>query len=240
MELLDPEREEIIHDGLEPCPYLPERVARMPLRRQLRELTPEEFDESLAGGDRRVGRMLYRTACPSCQACEPIRVVVQEFQPTRSQRRVRRRNADVTVSIGPARFDEERLALYNRHKLERGLSTSGQPMRRLGYEAWFVRTCTRTVEFSYRVDGRLAGVSILDLGARDASSVYFFFDPDEHRRSLGVFSVLTEVEWMRRAGGRYYYLGLYVADCRHLSYKANYHPHERRVGGVWVRAPVVH
>jgi arginine-tRNA-protein transferase len=67
--------------------------------------------------------------------------------------------------------------------------------------------------------------------------VYFYFDPDEGKRSLGTFSVLAELAWWRRQKGRYHYLGLYVEDCRHLVYKARFFPHERRVGGVWTRFP---
>ncbi len=228
-------REQVVHDEPEPCPYLEGQTARMPLRWQFRRVEPVAFDESLAQGDRRVGRMLYRTACADCVACEPIRIPVDEFRPTRSQRRVIKKNQDVRIELAPATFSPEKLALHNRHKGERGLSRSGSLMNRQGYEGWFVNSCTDTVEMRYSVDGRLIGVGILDLGERDSSSVYFFFDPDESRRSLGVFSVLMECAWLRRQGGRYHYLGLYVADCRHLAYKAIYRPHERLVDGVWER-----
>lgn len=231
-------RERVVHDELEPCPYLEGRQARMPLRWQLRRLDPDEIDASLASGDRRVGRMLYRTACPGCNACEPIRVPVAEFAPSKSQRRVWRRNHDVRVEVGRPVFTEEKLELYNRHKVERGLARRERLLTRQGYEGWFLHSCLRTVEMRYMVpdeDGeeRLIGVGILDLGRNDSSSVYFFFDPDEHRRSLGVYSVLVEISWLRRRGGRHHYLGLYVEDCRHLAYKAGYRPNERLVRGVW-------
>ena len=66
----------------------------------------------------------------------------------------------------------------------------------------------------------MIGVSILDFGEQDISSVYFYFDPEYSNRSLGNFSVLFEVEWMKQQHMRYYYLGLYVAECSHLNYKA--------------------
>ena len=226
-------REQVVHDEVEPCPYLEGQEARMPLRWQLRSLSPEEVDESLAQGDRRVGRMLYRTTCPSCVACEPIRIPVNEFELTRSQRRVWKKNQDVRVEFGRARFSQERLDLYNRHKMERGLSRNERTMTQKGYESWFLQSCCQTIEMRYRLEGRLIGVGIVDLGKLDSSSVYFYFDPDESRRSLGVFSVLVENTWLRGRGGRYHYLGLYVGDCRHLSYKADYHPHQRRIEGSW-------
>ncbi len=226
-------REQVVHDEVEPCPYLEGEQARMPLRWQFRGLAPQEFDRCLDAGDRRVGRMLYRTACPSCTACEPIRIPVDQFRPTRSQKRVWKRNADLKVETGPASFSEEKLALYNRHKIERGLSRNEQEMTRRGYEGWFLQSCARTVEMRYTLGDKLVAVGILDLGTRDSSSVYFYFDPDESRRSLGTFSVLMEVAWLRQGGGRYHYLGLYVERCAHLVYKASYFPHERRIDGAW-------
>jgi len=226
-------REQLVHDQPEDCPYLEDRTARMPLRWQLRGLSGEELDAALAEGDRRVGRMLYRTACPSCTACEPIRVPVERFRPSRSQRRVWRKNKDVKVTVGPATFSQEKLDLYNRHKLDRDLSRTEQEMTRRGYEGWFLHSCVQTVEMCFELEGRLAGVSIVDVGARDTSSVYHFFEPDLAQRSIGTFSALVEIAWARSRGGRYHYLGLYVQDCQHLSYKANFAPNERRVDGRW-------
>lgn len=224
----------IVWDQPEACPYLPGQTARLPLRVPKRMLNPQEVDEQLAAGDRRSGRMLYKTTCPACSACEPLRVPVADFVPSKSQRRVWAKNVDeITVRVGPPIIDEARLTLFNRHKMERGLSRSGEPMTALAYRQWLVDTCMETVEVAYFEGDKLLAVSILDLGLHAASSVYHYFDPDASRRSLGVFSALIEMEWLRQQGKRWYYFGLYVADCSHLSYKAEYRPHERLVDGVW-------
>lgn len=228
-------REVLVHDEPEPCPYLDGQTARLPLRWQRSALTGEAFDAALAVGDRRVGRMLYRTSCPVCSACEAIRIPVETLLPTRSQRRAWRRNQDLAVEVGPVTLTDEKLTLFNRHKLERGLSRDGAPMSAESYANWFVRTCTTTVEMLYRAEGRLLGVGIVDLGERDSSSVYFYFDPDASDRSLGTFSVLFEALWLRSRGGRYHYLGLYAEASVHIAYKARFFPHERRVGGTWQR-----
>jgi arginine-tRNA-protein transferase len=209
----------------------------MPLRYQLHRLRPADFDLRLAEGDRRVGRLLYRTSCAQCVACEPIRVPVDRFAPSRSQKRALQKNRDVQITIGPATYSDEKLALYNRHKQERGLTRGTDALTRVGYEGWFVHSCVETLEMRYTVDDRLIGVGIVDRGAQDASSVYFYFDPDEDRRSLGVFSALAEIMWLQSQGGRYLYLGLWVEDCRHLYYKASYAPHERRMDGEWREIP---
>ena len=225
--------EQLVYQEIEACPYLPNRQACMPLRWQMRPPTPDEFDESLCEGDRRVGRMLYRTQCPSCNACEAIRVSVADFHPSKSLRRVWNSNQDVVVKLAPAVFSEDRLSMYNRHKIERGLSKTNRPMSRQSYDNWFLYSCADTREFRYFIDKKLVGISIVDFGRNDISSVYFFFDPDFSNRSLGTFSVLHEINWMRERGMRYYYLGLYVEDCANLNYKGRFYPHQRLINNKW-------
>ena len=55
-------------------------------------------------------------------------------------------------------------------------------------------------------------------------------------RSLGVFSVLHEIEWAKRHGIPHYYLGYWVHGAATMQYKANYRPHELLDRGEW-RAP---
>ena len=226
--------ETIVYDSLEPCPYLDDQVSRLPLRYQRRRPSASEFDDSLGQGDRRVGMMLYRTNCPTCRACEPIRVPVMTFKPSKSQRRLLNKNKGLQVKLGPAIFTQERLELFNRHKFERGLNKNERPMKRSGYENWLLHSCANTREFRYYFEEKLIGVSILDFGERDVSSVYFYFDPDFAHLSLGTYSALFEIMWMRSRALRHYYLGLYVADCSHLSYKARFYPHQRLINGEWV------
>jgi arginine-tRNA-protein transferase len=226
--------QKLVYDGLQRCPYLDGRVARMPLYRQLRRLTLDETDARFANAERRVGVCLYRTACPTCTACEGLRVPVATFRPSKSQRRVRNRwKGHGRVEVGPVTFDDEKLALFNRHKLERGLAESGEAMDAEGYIGWLVHSCVLTVEMRYYYDDELVGVGIVDLGRTAASSVYFYFDPDRSDLSPGVYSVLQELELCRRTGRDHLYLGLYVSDCSRLAYKASYKPHERLVDGDW-------
>ena len=222
--------ERIVYDGIDTCPYLDGERQRTPLRYQFIDITPEGLDESLAGGDRRVGRMVYRTDCPTCTACEPIRIPTQTFKSSKSQRRILRKNEDVRVLMAPASFSPEKLRLFNRHKLERGLSAKERAYTRSGYERWLIESCVDTREFRYMIDDKLIGVSILDFGSKDISSVYFYFDPDYDDRSLGTFSALFEIQWMKSQGMRHYYLGLYVEECSHLNYKASGSITERFVG----------
>ncbi|WP_231511136.1 arginyltransferase [Chondromyces apiculatus] len=226
----------VVHDEVGACPYLSEQVARTPLRVPIRSLTPAEFERRLDEGNRRQGRLLYRTECPSCVACEPIRLLVDEFVPGRTQRRVQRRGAEVfSVEMGAPTLSRERLALYNRHKRGRNLMRDDGVLGADGYHAFLVDTCCQTFEIRYRIEGRLAGLAVVDRGERSLSAVYTYFDPALEHLSPGVFSILTQIDLCRSWGLSYLYLGLYVAECPRMVYKSAYLPHERRIDGHWTR-----
>jgi len=215
------------------CPYLPGRTAVLPTRWYPETISPETFDALLERSDRRVGQTLYRPNCPSCSACKGIRIPLKDFTPSKSQKRVVRQNEDIRITRGPPSVDSRRLALFNRHKLERNLADSPTSIEH--YANWLAVSCVHTMEIDYWHNDDLVGVSILDLGATSASSVYFYFDPSHSERSLGTYSVLHEAEWLLSRGLRYYYLGLWIEECSSMSYKSRFHPHERLEDGVWVR-----
>jgi arginine-tRNA-protein transferase len=139
------------------------------------------------------------------------------------------------MEIATPILSRRRVALWNRHRQSRGLMTEHSRRDPIGYQEWLVDTCAPTVEIRYLLDKKLIAVSLLDLGRISANSAYHYFDPAWARFSLGVYSVLNEVEWCRSQGIRWYYLGLWVKSCEALHYKTNYAPHERLVKGKWVR-----
>ncbi len=225
----------VVHDAPSHCPYLPAQLSRLPLRLPIRRLQRRELDQRLTAGDRRQGLMLYRTACPECSACEPIRIDVTRFRPGRTQRRVwRRGDACIETEVGPLEPTLEKVTLYNRHKRGRGLSTGERSIDLDGYTAFLGESCCDSFELRYRVDGKLMGVAVVDRAEQALSAVYFYFDPDHEALSPGVYSVLKQVELCRRWGLRYLYLGLYIAECGSMAYKRRYLPHERLLGGRWV------
>jgi arginine-tRNA-protein transferase len=225
----------LAYDDLDSCSYLPGRTARLPLEYPLRQLSGREFDERLAAGYRRTGDLVYRTACPDCRACQPIRVLVGEFRPNRAQRRAWRRGREaLTVELGPCRVDARRLQLYNAHKLARGLDREG-PISPYGYRAFLVDSCCDSFELRYFAAGRLVGVAVADRGEQSMSAVYCYFDPQIARLSLGTFSILQQLALCRLWGLEYLYLGYYIDEPCRMTYKATFRPHERLVGGAWVR-----
>lgn len=205
---------------------------RLPARR----LGRGELGVRLREGDRRQGVLLYRPSCPACQACEPIRIETDLFLPTRSQTRaLRRGNEALDVRLARPSVTPERVELYNRHKVERGLLIGNELIDIEGYQQFLVESCVDTVELSFRLAGELIGIAIVDRADDALSAVYCYFDPGQKRLSPGTYSILKQIELCRTWGLSYLYLGLYVADCAAMAYKSGFFPHERLIGGSWQR-----
>jgi arginine-tRNA-protein transferase len=219
-----------------PCPYLPVQTARLPLRLPARPLTRHEFSHRLREGDRREGMFLYRPTCAPCLACEAIRVNVNEFRPSRTQRRVfRRGEATLTSEVAAVSCSLEKVALYNRHKKQRGLLVRQELIDEAGYEQFLVESCADTFEVRYRLADKLIGVAIADRAADALSAVYCYYDPSYAKLSPGAYSILKLIHLCRSWGLPYLYLGLYIAACKPMAYKATYVPHERLINGEWKR-----
>lgn len=214
-----------------PCPYLPGMVARERAFRAER-LDGDGYHELMDRGFRRNGDLFYAMECEGCRRCVPLRVPAATFAPSRSQRRVLRRNADVTMTVRPPACSEATFALYRRY-LAFQHPTSAADGDYESFRASLYADVVDTVEAVYAVGDRTVAVSLLDVCARSVSAVYHFYDPDFADRSLGVYSVLAEIEWTRQLGVPHYYLGFWVEGAATMAYKAAYRPHEVLVDGAW-------
>ena len=209
------------------CQYLPEQNASNQYR-VIFKIAPAEFQEMLARGWRRFGPTYFRAACGCCAACVSIRVPVESFVASKSQRRALQKCRHIRFEVGTPRVDEQRLDLYARwhamREAERGWPES--PITAAEYEMQFCfpHPCAR--EFRYFDGRKLVGIGYVDETAEALSSIYFFFDPDYKDLSLGVTSVLCEIAAARERGLRHLYLGYRVLGCPSMEYKAQYRPHE--------------
>src|SRR5918999_4955296 len=81
----------------QPCPYLPGRLERKLFTHLTHDKPPTLIDNLLKGGFRRSQNVAYMPYCEGCQACVSVRVLVDEFHPTRTFRRVHEANRDLAA-----------------------------------------------------------------------------------------------------------------------------------------------
>lgn len=146
----------------------------------------------------------------------------------------RRGDSLLTVQVGRPRVDRNRVRLFNLHRDGRGLSSGDSPLDEQGYAEFLTDTCCKTVELSYWCDQELVGVAIVDAGRSSVSAVYCYYDPTFRLLSLGTYSVLRTIAFCRDTGRQYLYLGFFIAESPHMSYKASFRPHQRLIDGEWV------
>jgi arginine-tRNA-protein transferase len=103
------------------------------------------------------------------------------------------------------------------------------------YRDFFFNNIVNSVQLQYRIEDRLVGVSIIDIGYNWMNAVYFYFDPDESQRSLGTYNILRLVDLCRQWEIQFLYLGYYIGSVPAMSYKANFQPHYLFSGEEWYR-----
>ena len=215
------------------CPYLPGREARQ-FGFAAERLPAELYHDLMERGYRRNGAIFYGMDCPTCRACVPLRVPVDEFRPSKSQRRTRNRNRDVRVEFRRPQFERQTFELYVRYLRHQHPDTPMQECEQEFRRAFYDRV-VESLEARYLVGDRLIGVSLLDACSRSLSAVYHFFEPEQRHRRIGVLSVLLEIEHARSLGVPHYHLGYWIEGAPTMHYKADYRPHEVLHDGVWIR-----
>lgn len=195
-------------------------------------LSDRAMELFLASGYRRNGNCLYTMHCPDCSACIPIRLHPREMKLSRNQRRVLKKNQDITVEFAPITASEENIRLCEKFLRERYPHKNNDG--RSYYEGFFLNRIIPGMEFRFRLQGRLVGTGIVDVGQNWMNAVYFFFDPDEASRSLGTFNILSMIETCLKLDISCLYLGYYIEEVAAMNYKSHFHPHYLYCGdGVW-------
>jgi arginine-tRNA-protein transferase len=215
------------------CSYLEGREARSQVATPINLIDATLFSELARLGFRRSGLYVYRPHCDNCDACTPARVRVEDFRPRRSQRRCLAHNRDVLVTMKPLQFQEYHYQLYRRYQSARHPGGGMDRDDRDQYRSFLLTSRVDSMLLEFTLDDRVVMVSLVDRLIDGLSAVYTFYDPELAKRALGVFNILTQIEWTQRMGLDYTYLGYWIAQSRKMAYKAEFRPVEVLRDGHW-------
>ena len=219
-----------------PCPYLPDRVERRVVTELLGRESVILHDQLSLAGFRRSHGIVYAPACSNCQACKATRVLVREFTPSRSHRRILSRNCDLRFDEVAVIATSEQFKLFSKYQVSRHAGGDMAQMEFHDYQALIEKTPvdTRLIEFR-DVNKWLVAVCLAARLERGLSAVYSFFDPELRRRSLGIFMILRLVDEVKRLDLDHVYLGFWIDGCSKMSYKARFQPIEMKTPEGWRR-----
>ena len=220
-----------------PCPYLEGQFERKVFTHMVGDKARDLNDLLTQGGFRRSQNIAYRPACETCRACVSVRILANEFRPSRNMRRVLAANEDLIGSVHDAEPSTEQYSLFRRYLDSRHRQGGMSDMSVLDY-AMMVEDShvdTRIIEYRRRGpdsfitgkgDGELVAVALTDIMGDGLSMVYSYYDPDLDKRSLGAFMILDHVRRARATGQPHVYLGYWVRGSRKMAYKVRYQPQE--------------
>ena len=233
-----------------PCPYLAGQEERKVFTHLVGERAPELNNLLTHGGFRRSQSIAYRPACERCRACVSVRVIADEFRPTRNMRRVIERNADLAGEMRVPVPTSEQFSVFRAYLDARHCDGGMADMTVLDY-AMMVEDShvqTRLIEYRRRGadagphlgiagqgEGELLAVALTDVLKDGLSMVYSFYEPEPVGRSLGTFMILDHIARARRMGLAYVYLGYWVRGSRKMDYKGRFLPQQRLAPEGWQR-----
>ncbi len=227
-----------------PCPYLPGKQERKVFT-ELNGPHAGELNDALGRiGFRRSQGVAYRPSCAGCSACISVRVVSHAFEANATQRKLIRRNGDLTVAACRPWATDEQFQLLRGYLASRHPGGGMVGMDEDDYADMIEQSPVNSVIVEYREPslngelGKLVGACLTDRQADGLSMIYSFFAADDGGRpGLGNYIILDHIMCARAAGLPYVYLGYWVKGSARMEYKTRYRPIEMLTPGGWRLMP---
>ena len=217
------------------CSYLNRADAQTLFYDPRKIISKETYEKLTQIGFRRSGSHLYSPHCSDCNACIPTRVPVKEYQPTKSNKRVLKKNKDLKIVIEEARFSTHFYYLYERYINLKHPDGDMFPPSTDQFKTFLLSPWADSFFISSYLDKKLISVAVTDRQKQGLSAIYTFYDPRELKRSLGTMSILNQIRLCAELDLDYLYLGYWIKANQKMAYKVNFKPIELLLDSQWVK-----
>ena len=210
------------------CAYIPDNKVRM-LYKYIPKATSAFCTAVIQRGWRRFGKYYFHPTCEGCTECKSLRIEVNAFTPTRSQKRAHKRNVNTRIIVQKPTMTQMHIDLYTKYHSFKS-AKDGWSQKSISKQEYHENFVDGAHEFGkevlYIVDDKLVGVDLIDVLDDGISSIYFFYDPDFDKLSLGTFSLLYQIKLAKILDLEWIYLGYWVEGCKAFAYKTNFQPQQ--------------
>jgi arginine-tRNA-protein transferase len=210
------------------CAYIPNNKVRM-LYKYVPRATSAYCTAVIQRGWRRFGKYYFHPTCEGCNECKSLRIEVDAFKPSRSQKKAQKRNVNTRIIVQKPTMTQMHIDLYTKYHSFKS-AKDGWSQKSITHQEYHENFVEGAHEFGkevlYIVDDKLVGVDLIDVLDDGISSIYFFYDPDYDRLSLGTFSLLYQIKLAKILDLEWIYLGYWVEGCKAFAYKANFKPQQ--------------
>lgn len=210
----------------EKCSYI-DNLSQTTHYKIIENCSLETCSSMIERGWRRFGIMFFRPVCEHCEACESLKIDVQNYTFSKSERRILKKNQDLKIVIGHPTLTKDHLEVHEKYHtfMQAKKDWDATPSTAKHYYASFIQGHeTYGYEILYLLNDTLIAIDIVDILPNGISSTYFFYDPKYEKRSLGKYSLLQQILLAKQKDLDWIYLGYYVKECNSLNYKAQYKP----------------
>jgi arginine-tRNA-protein transferase len=208
------------------CAYIPEKTVRMNYR-YIKNASKSFNTAVIQRGWRRFGYYYFHPICNGCNECKSLKISVNDFNPTSSQKKAMKRNKNTKVIIQKPSLTNLHISVYNKYHNFKS-QTDGWKQKSISRHEYSENFVAGAHDFGkevlYLVDDKLVGVDLIDIVDDGISSIYFYYDPDYSRLSLGTYSLLYQIELAKILDLKWIYLGYWVDGCKAFMYKENFKP----------------
>jgi arginine-tRNA-protein transferase len=210
------------------CAYLPGKSVRM-YYKYVPDASKAFATAVIKRGWRRFGKYYFHPICQGCDACKSIRINVKEYQYTKSQRRAIKRNKETRIIVQEPSLTQAHIDLYNKYHAYKH-NKDDWNFREISQREYYENFADGAQDFGKEVlyirDQKLVGVDLIDVLEDGISSIYFYYDPDYAKLSLGTYSLLYQINLADILDLEWIYLGYWVEGCKAFAYKPKFQPQE--------------
>ena len=198
----------------------------------LDQVSSTAMDQAWAEGWRHFGREFFRDslAFMDGKVCRvtPLRLLLSEWLPSKSERRILKKNKGFMTFWHPSKIEAAERALFQTHKSRFKENVPEGLENFLGWniEDYPCRSMQCSVISVTEGERKLVACSYLDIGEVAVSSIYGMFDPRYSQYGLGIYTMLMEMLYAKKKGFRYYYSGYATIESSAYDYKKRFHPQE--------------